>query len=326
MRWKRTSKKMKRFLDEKEILLDCVDEYQEEILELRKNKGDRAQRAALNNKVANRCKKESHALFRMLSWGVKGYRGLFLGAHCLTALTVLLVMGAVGGAVLTGRRGQWLYALPLALIAVVLVRLSQKIYGLLCDMLVWNLMKKDYHPENVVWTQQQTMLLPERLRPYVVPLRSSLEPENCIRSKLRCTCGGQSFRVLRHRQNGYLEAVCCECKQEIVLFDEHLDAHDADGQAQSYPWNALEMAACYSCVTMELQVVITVVSDTNRSFFQRGEITSTMESGYGLIYQMFCAYCGELRGDGSYFWSNDWEKKKEEETEREAVDGTSGKR
>lgn len=326
MKWKRTSKKMQRFLEEKEVLLDCIDEYQEEIQTLQRQKSSRSQRAALYNKIASRCTKESHALIGTVSWRAKGYRHLLLAEHGMTALTVLLVMGAIGGAVLTGRRGQWLYALPLALIAVVLVRLAFKIYGLLCDILVWKVLERDYRPQPVTWTEKQNMLLPERLRPYVVPLRSSVEPDNCIRSKLQCTCGGKGFRVLRHRTNGYLKAVCSECKQEIVLFDEHLDAHDADGAAQYYPWNALEMAACYPCVNATLEVVITVVSDSDRSFFQAGAIPPTTESGYGLIYQMFCAHCGELCGDGTYFWSNDWEKKKEEETEREAVDGTSGKR
>ena len=311
---KRISKKMNRFLAEKEIVLDSLDEYQDNIRMMRQRQEDRALRADLYNKIATRCKKEGRILLGLVPWGAKDYRSILLWEFLYAGLTALLVMGAGGGAYEAVRLSRWSIAVLLGVTLLVLLRLASKVHGLLCDVLVWKVLRREYQPEKIVWNEEQRMLLPKRLLAYVQPVRSSVEPENCIRSKLRCTCGRHAFHVFRHPENGYLWATCSVCGEEIVLFDEHVDAHHADGEAQHYAISELQMAACRSCGSGTQQVIITAVSDKDRSFFQpEGEIT-VEESGYGLIYQMYCTECGALCGDGTYFWSKDWEQEQKEDT------------
>ena len=319
MKKQRISKKMNRFLAEKEVVLDCIDEYQEEMQALQSRKEDRAQRASVYNRVARRCTKESRALLSTLPWKAKEYRYLRMIEAAAAGLTALLVMGAAGGAYQAIKLSLWSIAALLGVMVIVLLRLASKIHGLLCDLLVWNILRREYQPEKTVWNEEQRMLLPKRLLPYVQPVRSSVEPENCIRSKLRCTCGATRFSVFRHPKNGYLRANCASCGREIVLFDEHLDAHHADGKAQHYAISELQMAACRSCGRGTQQVIITAVSDKDRSFFHAGgdsatEENAAEESGYGLIYQLYCTECGALCGDGTYFWSKDWEQEQKEDT------------
>lgn len=315
----RISKKMNRFLAEKEVLLDCMDEYQEEIQALPRRKEDRAEQASVYNRIARRCTKESRALLSTLPWKAKEYRHLRMIEAAAAGLTALLVMGAGGGAYQAVKLSLWSIAALLGVTVVVLLRLASKIHGLLCDLLVWKILRREYQPEKTVWSEEQRMLLPKRLLPYVQAVRSSVEPENCIRSKLRCSCGATRFQVFRHPENGYLRANCASCGREIVLFDEHLDAHDADGAAQHYLLRELQMAACRSCGRGTQQVIITAVSDKDRSFFRAGgenttEESAAEESGYGLIYQLYCTECGALCGDGTYFWSKDWEQEQKEDT------------
>lgn len=313
MKGNRISRKTSRFLAEKETLLDRLDDYQEELQALRRREDDRQLRAVLFNKMATRCKREGRILLGLMPWGAKEYRSLLLWEFLYIGLTALLVIGAGGGAYEAIRLSRWSIAALLCVVVFVLLRLASKIHGLLCDILVWRVLRLEYQPVSTVWSAEQQALLPKRLIPYMQPVANSVDPNNCIRGKLRCACGGHAFRVWRHPEKGYLTAICDSCGKEIVLFDEHLDSHGADGAAQHYFVHSLQMAQCPRCGEETHQVIVTVVSDQERSFFASQPTKSTEESGYGLIFELFCSTCGTPSGDGSYFWSRDWEQSNEQE-------------
>lgn len=247
-------------------------------------------------------------VFHRLPWQEKGYRRFWIGGLLLRLLSVLTLLGAVGGAVQAIRLTRPAVWLVLALISLTMNRMAAKASGALRDALVWKILSEDYQPMETAWSDKQQALLPSRLLPFAVPLSSSVDPDNCIRLKIRCSCEGEQFRVCRHPEQGFLVATCVSCGREIVLFDEHLDSHRADGQAQRFPVKELQMAVCRSCGGEAHRVILTVASDEQRSFFQAEMDSDGAESGYCLVFQMFCAACGASSGDGTYFWSKEWEQ------------------
>ncbi|MDO5548616.1 MAG: hypothetical protein Q4F79_09035 [Eubacteriales bacterium] len=305
-------KNMKKYIIAYRYLLDVLDEYQEDIVTERRENCHPQRRQEIRNRIARRCRKEAREVFSRIPRQEKRYRGLrwvrrlcWLGGCLSLGLAVVLLLEAV-----VCHQVFWCL---FGLIALTSNRIFDKISGIAQDHLVWSIMETEYKPVKTVWSEEQKQLLPERLHSCIQPLSCTVEPQDCIRGKLKCFCGSEVFSVWRHPTAGYLRAVCPDCKREIVLFDEHLDAHHADGKAQQYFPNVLEMALCRSCKSELHGVTLTIVCDEERTFFQENPAQLTEESGFCMLFQMHCADCGMLTGEGRYVWNAQTQQAEEEE-------------
>lgn len=311
MEQKKIPKNVQRYIIAYRFLLDAMDEYREEILETRRTDCRPERRREIQNRVASRCRREGREVFQRIPRQEKRYRRLrwikwlcWLGESAGLVFAVALFVQAA--------LSRQIILLLTGLIALTVNRICDKGLAAAQDMLVWSVMAHDYQPHQTVWSQQQKQLLPARLHPYIEPLSCTVEPENCVRGRLRCLCGSTALSMWRHPTEGYLRAVCPECKREIVLFDEHLDARGADGKAQQYFPNALQTAVCRFCESDLHRVTVTVLSDAERSFFQEKPI-HTADGGYCILFEMHCASCGQLTGDGRYLWNPEDERKGEQD-------------
>lgn len=293
------------------FLLDALDEYQEEILEVRRTDCRPERRKEIQNRIASRCRREGWEVFNRIPRQEKRYRGLrwikwlcWLGASVGLAFAIVLFVQAA--------MNRQLVLLLAGLIGLTVNRIFDKGLAIAQDFLVWSVMAHDYQPHKTVWSESQVQLMPQRLRQYVEPLSCTVEPEDCIRGRLRCLCGCTAFSMWRHPTEGYLRAVCPDCKREIVLFDEHLDTRGADGQAQQYFPNALQTAICRACGSELHRVTVTVLSDAERSFFQEKPVQTLEGAGYCILFEMHCASCGLLTGDGRYVWNPEDEREEEQ--------------
>ena len=310
MEQKKIPKNVQKYIIAYRFLLDAMDEHREEILESRRKDCRPERKKEIRERVASRCRREGWEVFRRIPRQEKRFRRLrwikwlcWLGGSAgLGCSIALFIQAAVS---------RQLIFLLIGLIALTVNRICAKGLAVAQDVMVWSVMEHDYQPHQTVWSEKQKQLLPERLHPYVEPLSCTVEPEDCVRGRLRCLCGSTVFSMWRHPTQGYLRAVCPDCKREIVLFDEHLDARGADGQAQQYFPNALQTAVCRICESELHRVTVTVLSDAERSFFQEKPVP-TAESGYCILFEMHCASCGQLTGDGRYLWNPEDERKEEQ--------------
>lgn len=312
MEQQRIPKNVQKYMVAYRFLLDTLDEYQEDILTERRKDCHPQRRQEIRERIARRCRKEAHEVFSRIPRQEKRYCGLrWVRQLCRLGGAVSFAL-AVAFLLKTAVQQEMIWFL-LGLIALTANRIFDKLSRIAQDHLLWIIMENEYQPTKTVWGEEQKQLLPERLHPYVQPLACSVDPRDCIRGKLKCVCGGEAFSVWRHPKKGYLRAVCPDCKREIVLFDEHLDAHYADGKAQQYFPNVLEMALCRGCKSEIHDVTLTVISDEERTFFQEQPERLTDNSGYCILFQMHCADCGQMTGDGRYVWNAETAQTEEEE-------------
>jgi hypothetical protein len=294
------------------FLLDALDEYQEDIAAERQKDCRPERKQEIRERIARRCRKEIREVFSRIPRQETRYRRMRWGRRiCWLGSGLSLALSVVFLAVTIAQQ----QTLPFLLGLIMLTgnRIFDKISDIAQDHLLWSIMENEYQPTKTVWSEEQKQLLPERLLPYLQPLSCTVNGNDCIRGKFRCHCGAEHFSVLRHPTEGYLRAVCPNCKREIVLFDEHLDARHADGQAQQYFPNVLQMAWCRSCKNKLHHVILTVLSDENRTFFQEKPVELTEESGYCMLFQLYCAECGQMTGDGRYIWNAKTAQSEEEE-------------
>ena len=313
MEQQKFSPKLQRYILAYRMLLDAFDEYQTEIMQIKQPNCRPEKRGETRNRILMRCSEEARQVFRLLPRQEGRYRGIRWMGWLTRVLEGLCLLGAVGCAAPLVYTRQMIWLL-LALICLTCSRICSKLTALLRDALAWNILQNDYQPCRTVWSETQQQLLPQRLIPFAQPLTCSVDPDNCIRAKIQCSCGGEWFRVWRHPQQGYLKATCAECGREVVLFDEHLDARHADGNGQQYYSNALEMALCRSCRSEIHRVMLTVASDAQRTFFH-ADAADSEDSGYCILFRLFCAECGAPSGEGQYFWCREWDEEEQEETQ-----------
>ena len=279
-------KNVQKYIVAYRLLLDALDEYRDSIVAERREDCRPEYRQEIRNRIARRCRREGREVYRRIPRQEERYRGTrSIRRLCWLGDTVTLAVGLYF--VLDGLWNRSVLWILFGLIALTGNRIISKLSGLAQDHLVWTIMETDYTAKETVWDAEQAQLLPERLHPYVQPLSSRVDPQDCIRGKLKCLCGGEAFSVFRHPTEGYLRAVCPDCRREIVLFDEHLDARHADGNAQQYFPNALEMALCRRCQSELHHVVVTVLSDRQRSFFGTQGSEVNEDSEYCLLFRLF---------------------------------------
>lgn len=298
MEQNKPSKRLQRYIIAYRMLLDALDEYQPEIVQLRRRDCEEEQRRTLRNHIASRCSRESRNVFRLIPREETRFRGIYMLGILLKVLSYIGT-GGVGVCLAGIADGDTTLWLAMALACAVSSRVFSKLAAYQCDRLLWFIMDNDYRAAKTVWADDQKMLLPKRLNDLTVPITSSVDTKNSIRAKLRCTCGTEEFHAYRHPEQGYLEAECTRCGRRIVLFDEETDAFGAHGQPQEYSHEQLQMAQCRHCRSDAHRVVMMVMSDKNRKFFfpeREGE------GEYGILIQMHCAECGAQSGDGTYYW------------------------
>ncbi len=306
MEQKPLPRKIQKYIVAYRFLLEAIDEYREEMRLVQSDDCREEQKKEIYDKVTNRCRDEGKVLFRLLPREERSCRW----QRRLRNLCRVLEYAMIGLCGLSIGEAIHYRQLILLLIAAVFFtgnRICGKVIDILQDKVVWKAAVEMYQPKTVAWNESQRMLIPKRLRENVKPLLSEVDPDNRVRAKIVCICGSEKFRVYRHPEQGYLKAVCPDCGRELVLFDDHLDTHEADGQGQSYFANNLQMALCASCKNETHQVILTIGSDEHRTFFGNSDEGSG-NSGYFLMYQMFCSACGLNAGDGQYYWSGEEEE------------------